>query len=279
MDRKQKWKTFWLALAVLIAVIALVPSLVPSEQLPVWFQRLGSKMKLNKKVPPELLNTIMSINDAGKLADTIVSHLNLNLEEKQSILEILVPVDRLRIDLWSLAAGAADPVPGIDPKAHTMWSRVGTDAAGRFGLPTLEAGRYALRAQPCNEDGTPQPLQPQRRVFSFAGHEAVPLTMQFAQGVVLAVEGDNAAVAAREFRAVVRGNDGAQQTVVWRSITARGAVVATNSLTLPQRATTLLALPIENYALELLAGSQPVIAIPVPGTNNLQRSFRATLPR
>ena len=55
-----------------------------------------SYVKLNKKVPPELLNTITSIQEPGKLADTIVSHLNLKLEERQSILEILAPIDRLR---------------------------------------------------------------------------------------------------------------------------------------------------------------------------------------
>ncbi len=55
-----------------------------------------SYVKLNKKVPPELLSTITSIQEAGKLADTIVSHLNLKLEERQAILEILPTVDRLR---------------------------------------------------------------------------------------------------------------------------------------------------------------------------------------
>jgi len=55
-----------------------------------------SYVKLNKKVPPELLNTITSIQEPGKLADTIVSHLNLKLEERQAILEILPTLDRLR---------------------------------------------------------------------------------------------------------------------------------------------------------------------------------------
>ncbi len=55
-----------------------------------------SYVKLNKKVPPELLNTITSIQEVGKLADTVVSHLNLKLEERQTILEILPPLDRLR---------------------------------------------------------------------------------------------------------------------------------------------------------------------------------------
>jgi ATP-dependent Lon protease len=52
-------------------------------------------VKLNKKVPPELLNTISAIDESGKLADTIVAHLNLKLEERQSLLEITNPLERL----------------------------------------------------------------------------------------------------------------------------------------------------------------------------------------
>ncbi len=52
-------------------------------------------VKLNKKVPPELLNTITAISEPGKLADTIVAHLNLKLEERQSLLEIRSPLERL----------------------------------------------------------------------------------------------------------------------------------------------------------------------------------------
>ncbi len=44
-------------------------------------------IKLNKKVPPETLNTVTAINDAGRLSDTIVAHLNLKLEERQELLE------------------------------------------------------------------------------------------------------------------------------------------------------------------------------------------------
>jgi ATP-dependent Lon protease len=54
-----------------------------------------SYVKLNKKVPPEMLTTIASIHDPGKLADTIVAHLNLKLEEKQKLLEVLSPAKRL----------------------------------------------------------------------------------------------------------------------------------------------------------------------------------------
>lgn len=52
-------------------------------------------VKLNKRIPPEMLMTITAIDTASKLADTIVSHLNLKLEDKQAILEIVNPAHRL----------------------------------------------------------------------------------------------------------------------------------------------------------------------------------------
>jgi len=52
-------------------------------------------VKLNKKVPPETLNTVMAIDDPGRLADTIVAHLNLKIEEKQELLETAGPARRL----------------------------------------------------------------------------------------------------------------------------------------------------------------------------------------
>jgi len=52
-------------------------------------------VKLNKKVPPELTNTVLAIQAPGKLADTIVAHLNLKLEERQELLEIVSPAKRL----------------------------------------------------------------------------------------------------------------------------------------------------------------------------------------
>ncbi|MFT5441923.1 MAG: ATP-dependent Lon protease, partial [Myxococcota bacterium] len=52
-------------------------------------------VKLNKKVPRELLSTVAAIMDAGKLSDTVVAHLNLTLEERQQLLEITSPSGRL----------------------------------------------------------------------------------------------------------------------------------------------------------------------------------------
>ncbi|MBX3679335.1 endopeptidase La [Cognatazoarcus halotolerans] len=45
-------------------------------------------VKLNKKIPPEILTSLSGIDDAGRLADTIAAHLPLKLEEKQAVLEL-----------------------------------------------------------------------------------------------------------------------------------------------------------------------------------------------
>lgn len=52
-------------------------------------------VKLNKKIPSETLATVMSIEDASRLADTVASHLNMKLLDKQEILEVLDPLERL----------------------------------------------------------------------------------------------------------------------------------------------------------------------------------------
>jgi len=45
-------------------------------------------VKLNKKVPPEILSSLSGIEEAGRLADTVAAHMALKIEEKQKILEI-----------------------------------------------------------------------------------------------------------------------------------------------------------------------------------------------
>jgi len=46
-------------------------------------------VKLNKKVPPEVLTALAGIEDAGRLADTVAAHMALKLSDKQKVLEIL----------------------------------------------------------------------------------------------------------------------------------------------------------------------------------------------
>ena len=53
--------------------------------------------KLNKKIPTETLVTVSSIEDSSKLADTIASHLNFKLADKQEILECLDSSKRLEM--------------------------------------------------------------------------------------------------------------------------------------------------------------------------------------
>src|SRR5262247_2839582 len=52
-------------------------------------------VKLNKKIPPEMIMSVASIDDAARLADTIVAHLGIKLEDKQTLLEMKNPSERL----------------------------------------------------------------------------------------------------------------------------------------------------------------------------------------
>ncbi len=52
-------------------------------------------IKLNKKIPPEVLVSINQIEDPGKLADTVASHLTLKIAEKQELLETETVSERL----------------------------------------------------------------------------------------------------------------------------------------------------------------------------------------
>ncbi|AGH98123.1 ATP-dependent protease La Type I [Micavibrio aeruginosavorus EPB] len=52
-------------------------------------------VKLNKKIPPEVIVSVNQIENISKLADTIAAHLALKIEEKQELLEIPLTIDRL----------------------------------------------------------------------------------------------------------------------------------------------------------------------------------------
>ena len=58
-------------------------------------QQFDQYVKLNKKIPPEILTSIASIDDAGRLADTIAAHLPLKLENKQAVLDLVDIKERL----------------------------------------------------------------------------------------------------------------------------------------------------------------------------------------
>jgi ATP-dependent Lon protease len=58
-------------------------------------QQFDQYVKLNKKIPPEILTSIAGIDDAGRLADTIAAHLPLKLESKQAVLDLYAVDKRL----------------------------------------------------------------------------------------------------------------------------------------------------------------------------------------
>lgn len=71
------------------------------------FAQFDQYVKLNKKIPPEILTSLASIDEASRLADTIAAHLTLKLEEKQKILEMIDVAERLE-HLLRLMEGEID---------------------------------------------------------------------------------------------------------------------------------------------------------------------------
>ena len=59
-------------------------------------------VKLNKKIPPEILASLANIEDAGRLSDTVAAHMTLKIESKQKILEAFDLVERLQLVLQLL---------------------------------------------------------------------------------------------------------------------------------------------------------------------------------
>jgi ATP-dependent Lon protease len=64
-------------------------------------------VKLNRKIPPELLTTLAGIEDPSRLADTVAAHLTIRLEEKQTLLEMGSPRRRME-HLMALVEGEID---------------------------------------------------------------------------------------------------------------------------------------------------------------------------
>jgi ATP-dependent Lon protease len=74
-------------------------------------------VKLNKRIPPEMLTSVASIDDPARLADTIVAHLSLKLNDKQSILETESPAKRLE-KLYELMQGEIE-ILQVEKKIRT----------------------------------------------------------------------------------------------------------------------------------------------------------------
>lgn len=89
-------------------VMPLAPDAQPSSEIEGFRRAIVAQfeayVKLNKKIPPEILTSLAAIDDAGRLADTISAHLPLKLEQKQKLLEVLPTSDRLESLLSQLEA-------------------------------------------------------------------------------------------------------------------------------------------------------------------------------
>jgi len=68
------------------------------------FSQFDQYIKLNKKIPPEILSSLTSITEPGRLADSIAANLSLKLSEKQKILETFEVKKRLNLLLELMEA-------------------------------------------------------------------------------------------------------------------------------------------------------------------------------
>ncbi len=93
-------------------------------------------VKLNKKIPPEILTSLSGIDEAGRLADTIAAHLPLKLDQKQHILEMFPVIEASRnicsrnskpksTSCRSKSASAAREAPDGEEPARVLPERAG----------------------------------------------------------------------------------------------------------------------------------------------------------
>jgi ATP-dependent Lon protease len=80
-------------------ITPLTTPITPEKEVEVLARSITSRfdqyIKLNKKIPPEILSTLANIDDPNRLADTIAAHMAIKIEEKQKILEIIEIRERL----------------------------------------------------------------------------------------------------------------------------------------------------------------------------------------
>jgi len=87
-------RTHWVAEAVPVPVDgAPVPEVEAMRR--ALLSAFDQYVKLNKKIPPEILTSLSGIDEAGRLADTVAAHLPLKLEQKQQVLEMFDVKQRL----------------------------------------------------------------------------------------------------------------------------------------------------------------------------------------
>ncbi len=73
-------------------------------------------IKSSKRIQPEVLASVSSIEEPGRLADVIASHLNLKIEDKQALLEAIAPEERLE-KLYSILVNELEIIE-MERKIH-----------------------------------------------------------------------------------------------------------------------------------------------------------------
>ncbi len=72
--------------------VSVEPEELPDREVEVLTRSLldqfDNYVKLNKKVPPEIISSLSSIDDPSRLADTIAAHMSIKLDDKQDVLEL-----------------------------------------------------------------------------------------------------------------------------------------------------------------------------------------------
>ena len=87
-------KTHWVAEATPVAVETAAPPEIEAMRRAL-LSAFDQYVKLNKKIPPEILTSLAGIDEGGRLADTVAAHLPLKLEQKQQVLEMFGVKQRL----------------------------------------------------------------------------------------------------------------------------------------------------------------------------------------
>ena len=100
-------------------------------------------IKLNKKIPPEVLTSLNSIDDPARLADTIAAHMPLKLADKQSVLEMSDVNERLEY-LMAMMESEIDPGFANGAPADALVRRTRATVAGEH----VERRRYRARIDP-----------------------------------------------------------------------------------------------------------------------------------
>ena len=82
-------------------------------------------IKLNKKIPPEVLVSLNQIEEPSKLSDTIASHLALKISEKQELLELMSPENdwSVHVRLWNPKSASCRSKSASAAASSGRWRR------------------------------------------------------------------------------------------------------------------------------------------------------------